>query len=317
MLVVGHVRNEWIFRYTNKKTRQQAKNALQSLDKFIEQKYENDESLFLAKCKEPPEDNRYFVLDSLIQWWKMQEYSVPTMHNYFTFIRDYLRRHGIKTHDDDVKDYIKFPKYIEEEKEPITKEQIIDILNVSKPKYQCFFLCLASSGMRVGEFTNAKVSWLNRDFYKKTGNYLIHIPGEFTKGQRDRYTFFSKQASKLLDQYVSKRINDGKLLDITYDGAKEYMRYIREKLEMNERYHSGFHKITIHSFRSYTDTILTDFTNSKFSAMILGHKRGSKINENEGPGGLRYYRKSPEKALEFYEKAEPELTIQYENLYTE
>lgn len=296
------LRNEWLSRYKNLKTRKQAEIALKTFDQFINIKYNNNEQSVLDKCKLPEESNKYFVLDELVQFWISLEFTTVTMRNYFTFIRDYLRYNGIQTLPATVKDYVKFPKDVQEEKYPLTKEIISDILRVSNQEYVVFFLCLISSGMRVGELLNCKISWLDFAFYKSHGNIRVMIPGIFTKGQRDRYTFFSKQASKLLEPNLKGRTVDGNLFSLEYNAVEKYMEWVREKIGFNEKYSSGFYKISIHSFRSYADTKLTDLVHEKFKQYILGHKMK-----------LRYYTKSPLEGLTLYEKAEKELTIELGN----
>ena len=241
----------------------------------------------------------------MVQTWVSLDYTTITIRNYLTFVRDYLRRNGIQTLSATIKDYVKIPKNIEEEKYPLTKDIVKDIVSVANDEYKIFILCLVSSGMRVGELLNCKISWLDMALYKTNGNIRIMIPGIFTKGQRDRYTFFSKQASKLLEPYLKSVKVDGPLFAIEYNSAEKYMDWIREKIGFKERYSSGFFKISIHSFRSYADTVLTDLVNESFKQYILGHKMK-----------LRYYRKSPGEAIGLYEKAEKEFTIELDNVDT-
>ena len=296
------LREEWLSRYQNQKTRKQAEIVLRIYDQFILLKYQGNEELLLEKCRSDIEANKYFVLDELVQFWTSLEFTTSTMRNYFTFVRDYLRKNGIQTLPATVKDYVKFPKDVQEEKYPLTKELIKTILDVCNPEYQVLILCLVSSGMRIGELLNCRISWLDFSLYKSNGNIRVMIPGIFTKGMRDRYTFFSKQASKLLVPYVKNRTVDGPVFTIDYNAAEKYMEWIREKIGFTEKYNSGFYKISIHSFRSYADTVLTDMVNEQFKKLVLGHKMK-----------LRYYTKSPLEALQKYEKAEKELTIELEN----
>lgn len=292
------IRDDWLRRYDDTpKTLSQAKTSLHALDEFINFNYNGIESLFIDHLKEDT-FRKYIILDSLIQFWKSNK-SPVTMRNYFSFIRSYLNMYEIETIDSKVKTLIKFPKQHKEKRLPLEKDKINEIITISDSKYQTFWYGLAASGMRVSEFTNAKTSWFDMAFYEKTGHLLINIPAAYTKEKMERFTLFTKQATLSLLPYLKNRINEGKVLDITYNAAKEYMRWVRERLEYTEKYQSGFHKLNIHSFRSFCRTALSDNCGSEFALFLLG-EWGYLPN---------YYRKSPDESLKLYLLAETKLTL--------
>jgi len=299
---MSSVRDEFLNRYQGK-TRKQAISALYAFDQFITSKYFDNEDNFLAKCKvDVYEQNKYLLLDDMVQFWYESKKAPTTIRSYFGFVRAYLRRHGIKTDTDDVNDYVKFPKIIDENRSPLTKDHIKRIISVSNPKYRALFLFLCSTGMRIGEALECLVSWLDFSLYEQHKLVLINIPAQMTKTQSERFTFMTDQAYQALKPYLDTKLSPTqRIFDLSYGSVAQYIKRVREELDLNETYVSRFHKITIHSFRSYVITILDDKVNPSFREFLVGHK-----------SKYKYYRKTPTDAIILYKQAEPELTIPIE-----
>lgn len=295
------IRRDWINRYDQEKTRNQSIFSLKAFDQFVTAKYSGNENMLIEYCKKNGEETRYLMLDSMVQYWLFElEFSPSTIRNYFSFIRSYLRRFGIKTYKEDIKEYVKLPKKVRERKEPLSKDLIRKIVFDSDAKYRAFWVGLTSSGMRIEEGCLLCKKWLDFSLLEKYGLVLVHIPATETKEQELRYTFLHGQAWKLIKPFYDSQILDTEpLLGITYGAAEEYMKIIRERLELHDRYSTGVHKITIHSFRSVTRTALSDHCGNEFAWYILGQS-----------GYLpTYYRKSYEDGAKLYKKAEAALTI--------
>lgn len=294
------IRDDWLNRYEGK-TKSQAKIALRAFDLFVNVRYSKNENLLLESCLKNSEDHRYLVLDSMVQYWLLGlEFSPATIRNYFSFVRSYLRRFGIKTYKEDIREFVKLPRKIKERKEPLSRDIAKRIIEVSDPKYVMLWLFLIATGMRIGEAMECRKSWLDLSLLKEYGLVLVKIPAEDTKASTERYTFLTGQVWQMVKPYYDSRILvTDPLLDISYDAAEEYMSWVREKLGLLDRYTTGFHKLTIHSFRSVTRTVLSDKCGVEFSWYILGEE-----------GYLpEYYRKSYEDGAKLYKLAEPELTI--------
>lgn len=295
------IRDEFLNRYQGK-TRKQAISSLYAFDQFIHSKYFDNEDNFLVKCKVGDEQNKYILLDDMVQFWYESKKAPTTIRVYFTFVRAYLRRHGIKTDADDVNDYVKFPKVVDENRSPLTKDHIKLILSVSNPKYRALFLFLGSTGMRIGEALECCISWLDFSLYDQFKVVLVNIPALATKTQSERFTFMTDQAYQALKPYLDTKLSPTQhVFDFNYGSVAECIKRVRVKLGLNEKYVSRFHKITIHSFRSYVITILDDKVHPSFRKFLVGHK-----------SKYKYYRKTPTEAVILYKQAEPELTIPIE-----
>jgi integrase len=182
----------------------------------------------------------------------------------------------------------------------LEKELVKKILGASNEKYKAFFLGLASTGMRVNEMLKCSTKWIDLEFYKQYDILLIRIPAIATKETTERFTFASKEATIAMMPYIVNRIRAGRIFDMELGTAEQYMAEIREKIGFTERYETNFHKLSIHSFRSFTRTVLSDHCGLEFAYYLLGQT-----------GYLsQYYRKGFEEAANLYKKAEPFLTIQ-------
>lgn len=293
-------REDWLNRYEEGKTRNQAKIALRALDSFTKVKFESEQAL-IDHCNSPIDDKKYLVLDSIIQFWDNElEFSPATIRNYFSFVRSYLRRFGVKTYKEDLREFVKLPKKIKERKEPLSREVAKRIIEVSDPRYKMFWIFLASTGMRIGEAIECRKSWLDLRFLKNYGLVLVKIPAPDTKESSERYTFLTGQCWELVKPYYDSRILDSdKLLDISYDAAEEYIAWVRNKLQLLDKYSTGFYKTSIHSFRSFTRTVLSDKCGLEFAWYILGQE-----------GYLpTYYRKDYEEGAKLFKIAENDLML--------
>lgn len=295
------IREDWLNRYNEDKTKSQAKTALRAFDLFVNAMYNGSETLLINDCNMGKEETKYLVLDSIVQFWfSTCEFSPSTIRNYFSFIRSYLRRFGIKTYKEDIREFVKLPKKVKERKEPLSKKTIKDLMESSNIQYRIFWAFLSVTGMRIGEAVECRKSWLDLSLYKEFGLVLIKIPALVTKETTERYTFLTKQVWEMVKPYYDSRILEtDPLMDISYEAAEEYMRALRERLSYTEKYSTGVNKITIHSFRSFTRTILSDKCGLEFAWYILGQ-------EGYLPS---YYRKSYPEGAELYKKAEQELFL--------
>lgn len=210
---------------------------------------------------------------------------------------------GLKTHVEDVKQNIEFPRVVEEEKHGLTKDEIKKILDYASPRRKALYLTLLSSGMRIEETCALR----KRDFDESLDRIQIHIPGKYTKTKKARTTFISREAAKYVTPILSK-INPDKLvfgLNEDRTAAKlvelNYFTRLRRKAGFLEKYDSGVHKITVHSFRAW---FITKCNRVDFG---VGHAlAGQELYMK------RYDRLSVADKLEVYKKAEPILSI-YEN----
>ncbi len=96
------------------------------------------------------------VYQSWINWNYKKGTSSKTLKVYFSLLKPYVHYRGIKISDKEIKDNVNLPKIIKEQKEPLTIQKIHDILKIAGFDKKSLYLCLLSSGMRIGDAVQIK-----------------------------------------------------------------------------------------------------------------------------------------------------------------
>ena len=125
--------------------------------------------------------------------------------------------------------------------------------------------------------TSGKSRWEYRTPNRDDENDLMFSIGRSTKG------YDSVSASNLYDEF---RTAFGKTLDRIHKGQRE-----------DSRLAGGRRKITLHSFRRFVKSTISDLGFADFSEFFIGHS------------GSTYYRKSEKDKAELFKKIEPYLTF--------
>ena len=275
---------DWINNYTTQNTKDAALNAYKSLQLYLKQT-KQDETIWISTMQ-GDNDNKYHQLTQVVNHISKQ-IDPASVKMYYNFWKSYLRFvHGIKTYSEDAKMFIKMPKIIKRNREPLTKEIIKELCLGADNLRRAEYIVLSSSGMRMSEFLNTD----QENFDLTTGK--IKIMGKLTKTQSERITFISNEAIKAIDragaEFWEKR---------NYHSEATYYHRLRSRLKLVERYDgSVVHKITLHSFRSFFRTQAGKI-NQDFAEQMIGHSY------------LKYVRLEPKELQEHYKKLEPKIKI--------
>lgn len=287
-------REKWIARFHTHNTRCAAILSLIAFDKYLTNTKITEEDLIRKMVSE--DEERYFVLDDLVQYWSSQKLSPATIRQYFTFIRSYMRQNRVKTTSEDVKDYVSFPKRIHERRRPLTREQVQTMLKFSNARMSALFLVLLSSGMRVSEALNLRI----RDVKFNCDPVRITIPAGITKARQERETFMSKEARMALEPFINQKKEDDLLFPLSLINVERFMQRLREKTGLREKYSNGrnYH-VNIHALRAFFHTAATHLHGVEYAHAMLGH--GSYLQQ--------YFRMTDDERVSKYRQLEPELTI--------
>jgi integrase len=248
------------------------------------------------------ENALYGMLQDWIVWNEKNGLGNFTIRVAFSNIRKYLFHLGIKTHDQDIKECLRFGKRSKEHRHPLSQmeyRRIIDGLS-RHPIVQALFLGLGSSGMRIGEALSLK----KKDLDLSEKRIIVNIPAN-TKTRTGRVTYLSLETEKILrphlenigpDDYVFAT-NDSK---DNSSSVRTMLARLVDKLELVDRYQSNnIRKITTHSFRAYFFTKAARMHGENYAHKITGH------------GGylMQYDRMTEDEKLEMYLQLEPELAV--------
>lgn len=294
-------------------TRENVQAAINNFKKFTHEKFENSidaicsELIKIKKTQdeEEYEDALYSFLQDWIDWNVSKKAGSYTIRTRFSIIRNCLYHLGVKTNPQDIKQLLKFPKKTTEEKYPLKKEELRNIVlaQARNPKRQALYLACSSSGMRIGEALQIK----KKDLDFSLGRIMIMVQAEYTKTKNARTTFVSKECQDKISMYLDELDSE----DLVFTNSKariknrvrteeQALSTILESLGYNEKYSSnGFYKISTHSFRAYFFTLATRKHDENYAHKMTGH------------GGylMQYDRLSNEEKLKMYLELEPELMI--------
>ena len=94
---------------------------------------------------------------------------------------------------------VKLPKSVKKDKQPLSKEDIVDILNAcSSIRLKTYVMLLAATGMRATEV----ISIRRCDFDDDSNPPRLFIRGEYTKTRTDRFVFLTKEMSRQLKSWL-------------------------------------------------------------------------------------------------------------------
>jgi len=294
-------------------TRENIQAAINNFKRFVQEKHQSTpddicgELVEIRKTDgdEKYEDVLYNFLQEWIDWNVANKAGAYTIKTRFSILRTFLYFLGVKSNPQDIKQLLKFPRRTIDEKYPLKKNELRDLVlaHPRNPKRQALYLACSSSGMRSGEALCIKKEDL--DFSQE--RIMIRIKGEYTKTQIARTTFVSKECEEKIMTYLSQIKDDDYVFtnskgDFKTRGRAEQMALSSalERLGYNERYSSnGFYKITSHSFRAYFFTAATRKHDENYAHKMTGH------------GGylMQYDRIDDKEKLKMYLELEPDLVV--------
>jgi integrase len=230
---------------------------------------------------------------------------------YASRLRDVLEYvYGIEITVRNFKKKLRIPDPSEFDPEPLSKETVRMICDYTKSEEKTLYMTMKDSGMRIGEAVAIRKKHIDI-----TKNPIeIHIPASITKTNRTRITYVTRETNQMLINHLKRLDNDqlvfGKNENQTkaVDRAGQDFWRLRDELakidpKFNETYEeNGIHKVTLHSFRSYTATQCAEAVDEGFGHGIIGHKKY-----------LGQYIRNQNKMPELYKRAEPYLMI-YEKI---
>ena len=291
-------------------TRRNKMYAIKVFENFVKDSYDRsiqeviEELQLLKKTKEQEiyDIALYDMLQDWINWNESRRIGNYTIKVLFSNLRKYLFHVGIRTHEQDIKEFLRFGKRSKEERYPLSREEYAKIVNgfSRNLRLQALFLTLGSSGIRIGEATNLKKK--NLDITKERIKIKITTDSKTKTG---RSTYMSKEAQKILEpiletldpeDYVFSRKNT-KLQERSVGTS---LNRLLDKIGFTEKYESnGYKKITSHSFRSYFFTKAARKHGENYAHKMIGH------------GGylMQYDRMTEEEMLEMYIELEPDLAV--------
>ena len=302
----------------------------------------------IANIKQGSED-AYEILSDYVNYLQTtHNISTLTLKQRVVTAKNFLEYYDVDISPRKFKIKVKLPRTVRKNKEALSKEDIIDILNsCSDIRLKTYVMLLAATGMRATEALSVRI----KDFDFKSNPARLFVRGEYTKTRIDRTIFLTEEIKHQLttwlnykyrtrrvcykisspnsilmkhDQQNSKKENKT-ITEIRTPGKKEsdlvFSVYQNSKtagvLSLYVDLRNSFGKtldrmnrgnreegtngrrreITLHSFRRFVKTTISDLGYSDFSEWFIGHS------------GSTYWRKKESEKAELFKKVEPYLTF--------
>ena len=164
---------------------------------FLYERHNCDEIQFVFRVKNE-EFDLFKILREYVVYLDKQEYMPKSIEQRVTAIKGYLRHLGLKFYSEDFKHGVTLPKVRITREEPLTKNMIQRVMANISAKLQVVILMLSSSGMRIGELAELRISDI--DFSEKPTRIMIRA--ETTKTSEARETFITEEATRALKDYL-------------------------------------------------------------------------------------------------------------------
>ncbi|NIP61699.1 MAG: tyrosine-type recombinase/integrase [Nitrosopumilaceae archaeon] len=292
---------------------------------FLKKEHNIDELEFVEQAKEEKLDV-YTTLRDFVVFLDSAGYKPKTITTRLAAIKGYLRYLGLKIYTEDCKQIIRVPKNVKEPEAALTRELIQRVLRNASPKIQTVILMLVSSGMRIGELVQIKLS----DIDFTTTPTTVRLPARITKTRSARETFISAEATNSLKDYLvrahswsdngdNSHLDDLTIFGMGYLGEKrrkehplypphliatgvlmrQLKNYLAKLPELDKKNPNGNRIIHFHAFRKFFRTVVGNVCGRDFAEALIGHSFYMDT----------YYQLSYEKKRDLYLEAEPHLTM--------
>lgn len=296
-------------------TQRSYKVSLNKFFKFLGTKNKQISELLL-ECKQKKVDP-IVVLDEFYTYMSKQNMRNRSIASYLCVVKDFLNFHELHIYSEDVKQRFRTPKTEVFYEEGLTKQILNRILHNSVPKLQAAILVACSSGIRVGELVQLRIS----DIDFTTSPTTIKIRRDTTKTRETRFTHITNEASKILSDYITKNLKNQLSSDpyifMKYQGEEDTFSYYKAVIssrgslmnmlrravlavpELAMKNEGGGYQIHFHAFRKWFKTQVTNAQQSDFAEALIGHKSLK----------LVYYKQNTQDRQKMYKKLESNLTI--------
>ena len=181
------------------KTKITYKTALNHFRNFAQSEYNTNDTDIILKIKSDELDV-YQVIRNFAVYLDKKNLKAQGLKSYISGLKGYLRHWGIRINSDDYKQLVKLPRVTRTREIPITKEMILRILRNSPPKLQMAILLSCSSGLRIGEIVQLKIS----DIDFESTPVKLNIRAEIAKGGSSRETYITAETTNALKDYLKR-----------------------------------------------------------------------------------------------------------------
>jgi integrase len=330
--ITTYIRN---IRTMSKSTADEYLSRLNDFENFVAKEYDNSRLTIndlIAKIKKATLDP-YRVINGNAAYLRNCSITTSTLKQRVVTVKNFLEYYDVEISPRKFKLKVKLPKVVVKRKEALSKEDIIEILNIcDNIRLRTYVLLLTATGMRAVEALSIRIKDLDLD----SNPAKVFVRGEYTKTRVDRTVFLTEEVTQQLNswldyKYRTRRVchqdkQNGKTIteyrtpnkkdiDLAFavyqDNKIPNPRYLYDDLrksfgktldrmkkgDREEGSNGRRRQITLHSFRRFVKTTISDLGYSDFSEWFIGHS------------GSTYWTKKDSEKAEIFRKVQPYLTF--------
>jgi integrase len=328
-LISGYIDNIAIM---NKTTAHEYLMRLNNFRNFVLASYNGKFTVdeLVSKVREGSEDPYTIIRNYAAFQQRNNNISNSTLKFRVVTLKNFLEFYDVDISPRKFKLKVKLPKVVRKTKEALSKEDVIDILNTcSDIRLKTYLMLLASTGMRPVEALSIRL----KDLDLKSNPSRLFVRGEYTKTRSDRTIFLTQDLDNQLSSWISYRyrrrrichLENGKTVtqyrtpnmkdsDLVFsthrlsgnpNPVSLYVEFRTSFAKTLDRMGKGAREdgnerrreITLHSFRRFVKTTISDLGYQDFSEYFIGHS------------GSTYWTKKESEKAEIFRKIEPYLTF--------
>ncbi|HEY6885905.1 MAG TPA: tyrosine-type recombinase/integrase, partial [Nitrososphaeraceae archaeon] len=184
----------------SKSTAKEYRIRLDNFKEFITIEYGSHLSIndLNAKLKQG-EGDPYDILNRYAAYLRNCNITNLTLKQRVVTVKNFLEYCDVDLSPRKFKIKVKLPKIVRKNKEAISKEDIIEILNVcDNIRLRTYVMLLAASGMRAVEALSIRIKDLDFDSHPTK----IFVRGEYTKTKTDRNAFLTEEVAQQLKSWL-------------------------------------------------------------------------------------------------------------------
>ena len=318
----------------NKNTAKQYYSRLTVFEKFVNKNYEINIDRLMQQLKNKEYDPYDILNDFCVFLQNNYNLSSVSFRDKIITVKTFLEYNDIEISPRKFKLKVRFPKAVLRHKEAIDKEDIVKILNgCSDLRLKTYVMLLASTGLRATEALSIRLKDLDISLSNSPTSKL-NIRGEYTKTKVDRYVFLTREIKEQIKlwidyKYRKRRIcykdketgeniteyrtpekkpnelifslyqTDDPRPEIMYNNIGAIFAKTLDRIGMGSREDDNEirREITLHSFRRWVKSTISDLGYADYSEWFIGHS------------GSTYWRKKDNEKAEIFNKIEPYLTF--------
>jgi integrase len=238
------------------------------------------------------EINVYELLDSFVTD-QLNKVSKKSAIIHLTAVKSYLEFHDVDITISKFKKKVTLPRLHREDEQAIDASDIRKILlKCNNRRLKTYCLILASGGMRAVEALAIRI----KDIDLSISPTKVHVRKEYAKTRVARDVYVSDEATQYLKEWIRWKYRNrpenksdlvfgvGQSTDprTLYKAiAYEFSKYLELAGFVERKEDSSRHKVTLHSFRRFVKTVVSDQTNQDYSEWFLGHSKSPYYTKKE------------------------------------